>query len=277
MSTTWIARSAPELTTWVCVGSRLQGPHPCRCVRTCRGRQLWCQRGPRRPRSRRSSRSCPRASRCARTCCSSRFFLAARPRQAAPPADAVRAARLLSQAAAARRRRRDGRGGGGGGGGGAGQASRSCQNFRAPAARRFSARLRRAWAAREASHSGRVCESVSGVRGAQKCAFAFGRDGVRGVAGGQTFLLQKWIDLDETNTTVGYAGGRRRCRSRKSSHVGRTFACRSKKIGDLAPCTHSTPEIAGGSAYQMDRRSEPGLDQALEAFFSFRIEPMASS
>ena len=29
--------------------------------------------------------------------------------------------------------------------------------------------------------------------------------------------------------------------------------------------------------YQMDRRSEPGLDQALEAFFSFGIEPMASS
>ena len=97
----------------------------------------------------------------------------------------------LSQAAAARRRRREATD--------AVEAAVAAAALgrQAGAAKTF-ARRRRADFLRACGARGRrvrpptvaVCVSVSGVRGAQKCAFAFGRDGVRGVAGGQIFYCR---------------------------------------------------------------------------------------
>ena len=78
-------------------------------------------------------------------------------------------------------------------------------------AAKFFARLRRADLLRACGARGRrvrppstvaVCVSVSGVRGAQKCAFALGRDGVRGVASGQ----ENFIAEMDGSRRDGYGG-----------------------------------------------------------------------
>ncbi len=134
-STDRIARYLPGFIEVSCLVPRKQVHLSCRCLPTCRDGQSSCQRGARRPRSRRYPCPCPRASNRRRTCRSSRENPASRRAQAAPPADFPCCCSCLrSLAGAAPRRRRRSRCCGGG----ARKASKISQNFRAPAAGRAS-------------------------------------------------------------------------------------------------------------------------------------------